>query len=148
MSNLINTGIETNVSTTKPHKNLTFQDALIAIAVYSAQIDPNEPGQEIKRIEDLAEKNTLFREDPKTLRARINKFVNSMRVGDPLEIVAVAANSLTPEYREIAFKWASELILAEGEPTEEKSKMLDRIKTSLSIKSRVAKSFIAEKTNS
>jgi hypothetical protein len=38
-------------STTKSYKNLTLQDSLIAVAVYAAQIDPNEPYKDIKRIE-------------------------------------------------------------------------------------------------
>jgi hypothetical protein len=141
-----NKSVDTEVSTPKTHKNLTFQDSLIAVAVYAAQIDPNEPDKDIKRIEDLAKKNPLFEEKPKELRARINKFVNSMRIGNPLDTIGLAANSLTPRYRETAFKWASELVLAEGELSEEQNEILDWLRAKLSIDSKVAKRFIAKKS--
>jgi hypothetical protein len=145
MTALNNISVDTEVSTPKTHKNLTFQDSLIAVAVYAAQIDPNEPDKDIKRIEDLAEKNPLFREEPKKLRARINKFINSMCIGNPLDTIGRAANSLTPKYRETAFKWASELVLAEGELSEEQNEILDWLRAKLSIDSKVAKRFIAKK---
>jgi len=142
-----NTGVDSHVSTTKTHKNLTFQEALIAIAVYAAQIDPDKPDHDIKRIEDLAKKNPLFNEEPQELRARINKFVNSMRIGNPLDTVGLAANSLTPKYRETAFKWASELVLAEEELSEEQNEILDWLRIKLSIDSKAAKNFIAAKSS-
>jgi hypothetical protein len=144
MGTLNQTGIGTNVSRTKTHKNLTFQEALIAIAVYAAQIDPDESNHDIKRIVDIAKKNPLFKEEPKELQARIKESVNSMRIGDPLDIVEIAANSLPSEYKRIAFKWASELILDQGQPSEEKKEILDWIRVKLSIESKAAKRFIAE----
>jgi hypothetical protein len=129
-------------STTKSYKNLTLQDSLIAVAVYAAQIDPNEPHKDIKRIEALANKNTLFTEKPEALRARINKFVNSMGIENPLDTVKRAANSLTPEYREIAFKWAVHLISTKKKLSEQKYQILEDLKIKLSIDSRVAESLI------
>ncbi|MEJ2727300.1 MAG: hypothetical protein P8185_02120 [Deltaproteobacteria bacterium] len=113
MSVISHMGDTARDSTTKSYKNLTLQDSLIAVAVYAAQIDPHDPSKDIKRIEDLAIKNTLFKEKPEALRARINKFVNSMGTGDPLDTVKRAAKSLTPKYRKTAFKWATQLILAD-----------------------------------
>lgn len=143
-----NISADTEVSTTKAHKNLTFQDSLIAVAVYAAQIDPDEPDKDIKRIEDLAKKNPLFRQEPKKLRHRINKFVNIMRKGNPLDTIGLAANSLTPKYRRTAFRWASELILAEKELSEKQNEILDWLRIKLSIDSKSAKRFIAEKSYS
>jgi hypothetical protein len=135
-------GDTTQNSTTKSYKNFTLQDSLIAVAVYAAQIDPNESSKDIKRIEDLARKNALFRENPEALRARINKFVNSMGIGNPLDTVKRAANSLTPKYRETAFKWATQLILAKKKISEEQNEILEDLKIKLSIDSRVAKKLI------
>ena len=129
-------------STTKSYKNLTLQDSLIAVAVYAAQIDPNEPYKDIKRIEALANKIALFTEKPDALRARINKFVNSMGIGNSLDTVKRAANSLTPEYREIAFKWAAQLILAKWKLSEQQYEILEDLKIKLSIDNRVAKKLI------
>jgi hypothetical protein len=129
-------------STTKSYKNLTLQDSLTAIAVYAAQIDPKEPYEDIKRIEALAKKNTLFTEKPEALRSRINKFVNSMSIGNPLDTVKRAANSLTPEYREIAFKWAAHLISAKKKLSEQQYEILEDLKIKLSIDSRVAEKLI------
>lgn len=142
MSVLNYIGDTTQNSTTKPYKNLTLQDSLIAVAVYAAQIDPNESSKDIKRIEDLARKNALFRENPEALRARINKFVNSIGTGNPLDTVKRAANSLTPKYRETAFKWATQLILAKKKISEEQNEILEDLKIKLSIDSRVAKKLI------
>jgi hypothetical protein len=142
MSVLNYIGDTTQNSTTKSYKNFTLQDSLIAVAVYAAQIDPNESSKDIKRIEDLARKNALFRENPEALRARINKFVNSMGIGNPLDTVKRAANSLTPKYRETAFKWATQLILAKKKISEEQNEILEDLKIKLSIDSRVAKKLI------
>jgi hypothetical protein len=142
MSVLNYIGDTTQNSTTKSYKNFTLQDSLIAVAVYAAQIDPNESSKDIKRIEDLARKNALFRENPEALRARINKFVNSMGIGNPLDTVKRAANSLTPKYRETAFKWATQLILAKKKISEEQNEILENLKIKLSIDSRVAKKLI------
>ncbi|MGD8765510.1 MAG: tellurite resistance TerB family protein [Desulfobacteraceae bacterium] len=148
MSVLNNISVNTNISSTKTQKNLTLQDSLIAIAVYAAQIDPDNPNDDIKRIEDLAKNNPLFREEPKALRARINKFINSMRVGNPLDTVGIAAMSLTPKYRKIAFKWAIELVLAEGKLSEEQNEILERLRIKLSIDSKAANKFITENSHS
>jgi hypothetical protein len=148
MSVLNYIGGTTRNSTTKSYKNLTLQDSLIAVAVYAAQIDPNESSKDIKRIEDLARKNALFRENPEALRARINKFVNSIGTGDPLDTVKQAANSLTPKYRETAFKWSTQLILAKKKLPEEQSEILEDLKIILSIDSNVAKRLIIQKNNS
>ena len=148
MSVLDNIGDTTQNSTTKSYKNLTLQDSLIAIAVYAAQIDPNESSKDIKRIEDLARKNALFRENPEALRARINKFVNSMGTGNALNTVKQAANSLTPKYRQTAFKWATQLIFAKKKPPEEQNEILEDLKIKLLIDSNVAKRLINQRNNS
>lgn len=148
MSVLNNIGDTTQNSTTKPYKNLTLQDSLIAIAVYAAQIDPNESSKDIKRIEDLARKNALFREKPEALRARINKFVNFIGTGNPLDTVKQAANSLTPKYRQTAFKWSTQLILAKKKLPKEQNEILEDLKIILSISSNVAKRLITQKNNS
>jgi hypothetical protein len=147
MSVLNNIGDTTQNSTTKSYKNLTIQDSLIAIAVYAAQIDPNESLKDIKRIEDLAQKNPLFRENPRALRARINKFVNSIGTGNPINTVKQAANSLTPKYRQTAFKWSTQLILAKKKRPKEQNEILEDLKIILSIDRNVAKRLITQKNN-
>jgi hypothetical protein len=149
MSVLINSGDTLHDSTTtKSYKNLTLQDSLIAVAVYAAQIDPYEPSKDIKGVEDLARKNSLFREKQKALRARIDKFLNSMGTGNALNTVKQAANSLTPKYRQTAFKWAIQLIFAKKMPPEEQNEILEDLKIKLSIDSNVAKRLISQRNNS
>lgn len=135
------------MSVLKFHKNLTFQDALIAIAVYAAQIDPSEPHSDIKQIENLAKEYPLFNEDAKALRARINKFVNSMQNENSLDIVKRAAYSLTPGYRETAFKWAAQLIQAKDELSEGQNEIIDELKIKLSIDANTAKKIIPQNSN-
>jgi hypothetical protein len=148
MSALSNIGDTTRNSTTKSYKNLTLQDSLIAVAVYAAQMDPYEPSKDIKRVEDLAKKNPLFKEKPEALRARINKFVQSMGTGNPLDTIKRAAYSLTPKYRETAFKWATQLILAKKKLSEEQNEIFEDLKIILSIDSSVAKRLINLKKTS
>ena len=145
---LSNIGDPTIDSTTKSYENLTLQDSLIVVAVYAAKIDPYEPSKDIKRVEDLAIKNTLFKEKPEALRARINKFVNSMGTGDPLDTVKRAAKSLTPKYRKTAFKWATQLILAKKKLSAEQNEILEDLKIILSVDSKVAKRLIPQKNTS
>jgi hypothetical protein len=137
MSVLNSISVNTNVSSTKTHRNLTLQNAIIAIAVYAAQIDRNNPNDDIKRIENLAKKSSLFKEESKQILTRIYKFVNSMSVGDPLEIVEVAAKSLTPKYRETAYKWATELVSSGRKLSEEQNEILVWLRIKLSIDSNV-----------
>jgi hypothetical protein len=143
-----NIDINSNISSTKACENLTLQDSLIAIAVYAVQADPDNPDDDIKRIESLAKKYPLFKEEPKKILARICKFVNSMSIGNPLDTVGLAARSLTPKYRETAFKWTIELVSAEGELSEEQNEIIERLRIKLSIDSKAAKKFIAEKSKS
>jgi hypothetical protein len=145
MSVLNSISVNTNVRSTKTHRNLTLQNAIIAIAVYAAQIDRNNPNYGIKRIEDLAKKSSLFKEESKQILTRIYKFVNSMSVGDPLETVEVAAKSLTPKYRETAYKWATELVSSERKLSEEQNEILDWLRVKLSIDSNVASKTIFKK---
>jgi hypothetical protein len=65
-----------------------------------------------------------------------------MGIENPLDTVKRAANSLTPEYREIAFKWAVHLISTKKKLSEQKYQILEDLKIKLSIDSRVAESLI------
>jgi hypothetical protein len=74
LTNDINVGPD--ISGTKPTKNLTFQDAIIAVAVYASQLDPHDCDEDIEEIQSLAQNHPLFNEDSERTRSRIYKFAN------------------------------------------------------------------------
>jgi len=148
MSVLNNANVDPNISSTKTYKNLTLQDALIAIAVYAAQIDPDNPKDNIRQIENLAKKNSLFKGESNEISDRILKFVSLLRNGNPMDIVEIAAMSLTAKYKQMAFEWAVELVCADKELSEEQNEILDWLRIKLSIDSHVANKIIHQKSKS
>jgi hypothetical protein len=71
-----------------------------------------------------------------------------MGTGNASDTVEQAANSLTPKYRQTAFKWAIQLIFAKEKPIEEQNEILEDLKIKLLIDSGDAKSLITEMNNS
>ena len=58
--------------------DLTVQDSFTIIALYAAQLDPEDCEEDIDRIMALLNRDALFSEEHLISRDRINKFQNSM----------------------------------------------------------------------
>jgi hypothetical protein len=139
-SNDIN--IEPNFSSTKSTKNLTFQDALIALAVYASQPDPHDCEDDVNSIQSLAQNEPLFREDSKETRSRINKFVNFMSTEKSEAYADIATASLPQKLKKLAFRWAVELSLDEAGSLEKNQNQIDNLRIRLSISNHAANQLI------
>jgi hypothetical protein len=144
MSFTDNASIGPDISGTKPKKNLTIQDAIIAIAVYAGQLKPYDCEVGIKKIQSLAQKNPLFSEDSESTRSRINKFANSMNAGKAKEFVNLAAASLTLKLKKIAFEWAVELSLDEECSLGKRQNLLEDLRILLAIDNQIANRIVSD----
>ena len=111
--------------------DLTIQDSITIIALYAAQLDPEDCKEDIDRIMAVLNSDTLFSEEHPITRDRINKFQNSMEKVNPLNAVERAARMLTPELRQKAFIIAAHI----GKAMQEirSVKILESLATKLSI---------------
>lgn len=125
-----------------PLEDLTVQDALTIIAVYAAQIDPEDCIEDIKRIEGVLEKCEFCVEKKEGIFSRINKFANAMQAIDPLKVVEIAATILKPELKEIAFELAAEVAMQDNVITDEKKEALDTLAACLSLDNEFVKKTI------
>ena len=112
-----------------PLEDLTIQDGLIISAVYAVSADL----EKCKGISALAQKQPLFVEQPQNTSARVNKFANLMQGGQSLKAVEAVSRELKPEHRKQAFEFATAVVLAGNEFTNEKKKILQTLATKLAI---------------
>ena len=120
--------------------DLTIQDSFTIIALYSAQLDPEDCKEDIDRIMAILNSDTLFYEEHPITRDRINKFQNSMEKVNPLNAVERAARMLTPELRQKAFIIAAHI----GKAMQEirSVKILEGLATKLSIEKELVEKTI------
>jgi Pyruvate/2-oxoacid:ferredoxin oxidoreductase gamma subunit len=119
---------------------LTVQDSFTIIALYAAQLDPEDCEEDIDRIMALLNSDALFSEEQLITRDQINKFQNSMEKVTPLNAVERAAKVLTPELRQKAFMIAAQI----GKTTQELrcAKTLKSLATKLSIEKEIVEKTI------
>jgi hypothetical protein len=127
-----------------PFENLAVQDALIIIAVYAAQMDPQDCESDVERIEAIAESRPEFVEKKAEIFARINTYVNAMRAMDPQQAVEIAADVLNAELKNRAFDFAAEVALPDNVLTDEKQALLDNLAAALSIDREFARQTTAK----
>ncbi|MBW2431847.1 MAG: hypothetical protein JRF56_23065 [Deltaproteobacteria bacterium] len=125
-----------------PFENLTIQEALTVIAVYAAQIDPENCEDDVRRIVATAERLPEFVAKKESIISFVNKFVNSMQAINSQKAVEIAANGLTTELRKTAFKLAAEVALPDKILTDKKKSVLDSLETELRISSEFAQKTI------
>ncbi|MEE4264447.1 MAG: hypothetical protein V2I56_17320 [Desulfobacteraceae bacterium] len=123
--------------------NLTVQEALTIIAVFAAQMAPDNCEEDIMRIGAIAMDHSEFVETKENILKRINKFVNPMlTTGDQIRAVEIANTVLTPELRNKAFELAAEVALLDRVLTDEKKTVLDTLENKLSINREFAQKTI------
>jgi hypothetical protein len=130
---------------TRPLEGIKLQEALVIIAVYAAQLDYQNCEADVQRIEAILERHELFVARKKAIFSLINKFVNEMEVSGSQKALEIAADTLTPEQRNIGFELAVEVALPDGILTAEKKKMFDMLRAQLSIDSDFAQAAIRDK---
>jgi len=130
---------------TRPLEGIKLQEALVIIAVYAAQLDYQNCEADVQRIEAILERHELFVAGKKAIFSLINKFVNEMEVSGSQKALEIAADTLTPEQRNIGFELAVEVALPDGNLTAEKKKMFDMLRAQLSIDSDFAQAAIRDK---
>lgn len=113
--------------------NLTVQDAFTIIALYVAQIDPENCKADLDRILGYLKKDALFDENPSDTLARLNKFVNSMEQVNSLNAIERAGKALTPDMRQKAFMLAAQIGKSTQTSLLETEKILERLASKLSI---------------
>lgn len=116
-----------------PFRNLVVQDAIIIIAIYATPIDPYCCEQDIKRIEDIAERSPVCVERRKGIFSRINLFVNEMRIVDREKALEFAMEVLTPDLRKTAFEFAAEVVFTGNARPDQKRKILEKLMKKMSI---------------
>ncbi|MBW1695775.1 MAG: hypothetical protein JRH18_06500 [Deltaproteobacteria bacterium] len=125
-----------------PLEKLAVQDAVIIIAVYAAQIDPQNSEEDIKRIEALAEQCPLCVERKEGILSRINRFVNLLRTIDSEKAIEAVIKVLDPESRKEAFKLAAEVVISGDKPPIKKREILDKLARKLSVDNQFAEKII------
>ena len=111
--------------------DLTIQDSFTIIALYAAQLNPEDCEEDIDRIMAILNSDASFSEEHLITRDNIHKFQNSMEKVDPLNAVEIATKVLTPELRQKAFMIAAQI----GKAIQEiqSAKILESLATKLSI---------------
>ena len=120
--------------------DLTIQDSFTIIALYVAQLDPEDCKEDIDRIMAVLNSDALFSKAHPITRDRINKFQNSMEKVNPLNAVERASRMLTPELRQKAFIIAAHI----GKAMQEirSVKILESLATKLSIEKELVEKTI------
>ena len=127
-----------------PLKNLTLQDALILVAVCASEIDEEYRYNDAQRIIAMAHAHPLFQEKRKATAARVYHIWNLMVTKDRKKTVDLAVKPLSPELRETAFAWVTEMIISNTGLTEEKKSTLYEFIVKLSIERKSAERIINE----
>jgi hypothetical protein len=120
--------------------DLTVQDSFTIIALYAAQLDPEDCKEDIDRIMAILNSDALFSEEHLVTRDRINKFQNSMEKVNSLNAVERASKVLTPELRQKAFMIAARIVKAMQEIRSAKN--LQNLATKLSIEKEILEKTI------
>ena len=120
--------------------DLTVQDSFTIIALYAAQLDPEDCKEDIDRIMAILNSDALFSEEHLVTRDRINKFQNSMEKVNSLNAVERASKVLTPELRQKAFMIAAQIVKAMQEIRSAKN--LQNLATKLSIEKELVEKTI------
>ena len=128
-------------------KNLAVQDALVILATYAAQLDLQQDcGEEIGRIEAILEQCPVCVLEKGGILTRIHQYLNVMKTVQPLKAVEMAAKTLTPNFREMAFELAVKVALKNNVLTREKNEALDTIAHTLAVDKeyvkRISKKYI------
>ena len=76
-------------------QNLTIQDAVTIIALFAADIAPQDSEGDIERIESVLQRQPLFEESSEATRVRIQKFANAFQSADPEGAARRAAKVLS-----------------------------------------------------
>ena len=129
-----------------PFDDVKIQESLIIIAVYAAQMNFRNCVADVKRIAAILEHHQLFVARKKEIVSLINKFVNEMEIGDPHKALAIAADALNPGQKKVGFELAVEVALPDRHLTADKKKILDILKTRLSIPNEFAERTIRDST--
>jgi hypothetical protein len=120
--------------------DLTVEDSFTIIALYAAQLDPEDCKEDIDRIMAILNSDALFSEEHLVTRDRINKSQNSMEKVNPLNAVERATKVLTPELRQKAFMIAARIVKAMEEIRSTKN--LHNLATKLSIEKEILEKTI------
>ena len=128
-------------------KNLTLQDALILVAVCASEIDEEHRYNDAQRIIAMAHAHPLFQEKLKSTAARVYHIWNLMVTKDRKKTVDLAFKPLSPELRETAFAWVTEIIISNTGLTEEKKSILYEFIEKLSIERKSAERIINDTLN-
>jgi hypothetical protein len=130
-------------------ENLAIQDALVIIAIFAAQMEPDDCEEDSRRIAAVCDNHPAFEEPRNDILKRINKFGNSMLSPDnrdQIKAVEIAINVLTPNLRKTTFELAAEVALSGKALTDENKAVLDTLKTKLSIESYFAQKVVEKFT--
>jgi hypothetical protein len=120
--------------------DLTIQDSFTIIALYAAQLDPEDCKEDIDRIMDILNSDALFSKEHPITRDRINKFQNSMEKVNPINAVEKATKVLKTEGRQKAFMSAARIVKAMQEIRSAKN--LQNLATKLSIENEILEKTI------
>lgn len=117
-----------------PFEDLATQDALTIIAVYAAQMDPEDCQEDIRRAADIIKRRPEFEGCKEGVLSRFNKYVNSMQVVDPQKALELAAGVLkNSQAKRSAFELAAEVAITGAGLSEEKRGILENVADKLHI---------------
>ena len=132
-------------------EDLTVHDALILIAVCAAKekvdIDDNHIDYE-KLIAALVQDHPIFSGLADSIDPSINKYMNIIdNIIDDVNYVSAAAKVLKPELKEIAFTWATKIIMPDGVLTKVRKNILEKYALLLNIDSKDVPKILVKFSN-
>jgi len=125
-------------------ETLTPQDALLTVALCTASTDAGDDKGCLQRLAELARSHSLFSDELDAVRPKIEALFPLVHSTDSEVAIGLAATSLTPELRETAFKWAVNMVLNNGSPSEEKKMFLGKLVIQFMIDMEIADKIYIE----
>jgi tellurite resistance protein len=126
-----------------PFDDLKVQEALTIVAVYAARMDYQNCEADVRRLAEIFDSHPMFVARKKEIFSLINKYVNAMEAGDPHKALDRAADALTQDQKNAAFKLAVEVAEPEKHITADEKKIFDTLKARLSISNEFAEQALS-----
>ena len=127
-----------------PFEDVKIQEALTIIAVYAAQMDYENCEADVERIVAILDHHPEFVARRKEIFPLVNKFVNAIKVSDPVKVLKIAANALTPEQRRVGFELGVKVAQPDQNLSADKKRMFDTLKAQLSISDEFARQLLGK----
>lgn len=128
---------------TKAQPTFNVQKSIMTIVIAAIKADGNVSDEEVGRLRSMCVRSPIFSENSKEQDAAVIDF--ALNVSDQLgaDAVKAAAQALTPELKETAFAFATEMVLADGMVGDKEEAFLSQLAESLGVSEDLGRAVIA-----